>query len=439
MTTPASDNGAGRGEERLLEHLRRAGELIGARRLPEAELEILKGLGSSSQDLRALKLLALLRFKLGRLAEARETYRKAVHVAPDDAAAHLGLGLVALKLEWFEDAIVELSHATRLRGDDTRAQCYLGYAYARSGALAQAAEAFRRAGQPEVAAEIDSHGDPKRIHIPPRDEIRRAEIAHTSGQPASDGAPAAAAAPADAGNAPPLPVTGFALSRLLPQGPAPSVSPPAGPGTRRFEVREEAHVRRAALLASEGQLRFEPARRRRRGRLTEETLGRDADGFVRCVGAGALWLVRPSESRGILALALDQDVLYVREERVVAFDGEVVWESGNLPWDTAALLQFRGSGQIVLDASDDEIVALRVPEGETITVPAPRLLGWLGRVVARSVPEGSDSVLSGIACEGEGMLLLCRHGDLARPVHEPPQPRHDGEGAAGPGRPHLHR
>src|SRR6185369_16864711 len=95
-------------EQDFARHLRRAGELIGAQRLPEGELEILKALALSPRDLRALKLLALVRFKLGRLAEAREVYRTAHEVAPEDAAVRLNLGLIALKLDWFEEAISEL-------------------------------------------------------------------------------------------------------------------------------------------------------------------------------------------------------------------------------------------------------------------------------------------------------------------------------------------
>ena len=55
--------------------LRRAGALVGERRLPEAEAEIVEALGLEPDDLGALKLLALVRFRLGRLAEARELYR----------------------------------------------------------------------------------------------------------------------------------------------------------------------------------------------------------------------------------------------------------------------------------------------------------------------------------------------------------------------------
>jgi uncharacterized protein (AIM24 family) len=141
----------------------------------------------------------------------------------------------------------------------------------------------------------------------------------------------------------------------------------------------------------------------------------------------------------LVALTLDQDILYLREDRVVAFDGDVVWESGRVPRDELPLLQFRGSGRVVVDAAGDEVVTLRLSEGSPVTVPRARLVGWLGRVVAQSVRDGEDATLARIACEGEGVLLLSRHGDPAQPVHERPQPGDDGPGAADPGGPLLHR
>src|SRR5205814_9744400 len=82
-------------------------------------------------------------------------YRSAREAAPEDAAVRLQLGLLALKLEWFEEAAAELESATRLRPEDRRAWSYLGYAHARMGASGRAAAAFRRAGQLDLAEEVE--------------------------------------------------------------------------------------------------------------------------------------------------------------------------------------------------------------------------------------------------------------------------------------------
>jgi len=379
-------------------HLRRAGELIGARRLPEGELEILKALALSPGELRALKLLALVRFKLGRLGEAREAYRTAREVAPQDAGVRLNLGLIALKLDWYEEAVAELEAATRLAPGETRAWSYLGYAYARTGADGRAALAFRRAGQPEVAAELErgrqSGGDPLAALVE----------AASQPHPTSEGTPPQAAAPT---------AIGYAYTHLLAVEGEPER---AVDDTLRLTVDGEAHVRQAALLASVGELGTTPAHRRRQGRLIEAPLGTPGDGFVRCRGQGELWLTLPAGSRALVPLTLDHDVLYLREERVLAWGGEVVWEAGRVPGGGPPLLQFRGSGRVVVDAARGEVAALRLPDGEQVQVAPARLLGWMGRVVAHGVRGDAGAGCVRVACEGEGVLLLSKLPAPATPA-----------------------
>lgn len=399
--------------------LRRAGELVAAGRLPEAESEITGALETSPQDLRALKLLALVRFKLGRLAEAREVYRAALDVAPEDATVRLNLGLIALKLDWFEEAVTELEAATRLRPQDDRAWSYLGYAYARVGAHARAAEAFRRAGQHELAAEMDRAG------------------AASSPAPsvAAPAAPGADALP-PAGSVEIAPLSEFVVSRLLRVEDEPVSW--AGAGVLRLHGGPDLHVRHSALLAARGPAQVASAGRRVRGRVTSDLLGSPGDPFVRCAGGAEVWICSP-RGRAMVVLALDQDVLYLREDRVLGFEGELAWESGRVPWDDTPLLQFRGGGRVVLACGRDEVLALPVGEGAPLEVTGARLIGWIGRVVAHSVPLAEGERAPRIACEGEGVLLLSRHGEPAQPDHEPAQPDHDGEGAPHPGGAGLHR
>jgi len=57
-------------------HLAAASELVAADKLADAEREILSALVAAPKDVQALNLLALVRYKLGRLAEAQATYRE---------------------------------------------------------------------------------------------------------------------------------------------------------------------------------------------------------------------------------------------------------------------------------------------------------------------------------------------------------------------------
>ena len=150
--------------EQIAQHLQKVGALVGSGDFGEAEGEILRVLEVQPGDLRALKLLALVRFKLGRFTEAREAYQKLAAAAPDDAAVRLNLGLIALKLDWVDEAVAELEIAVRLRPDDQQAWGYLGYAHVRAGRRSEAANAFRYAGQEKLAVQAESGVAPEGMH-----------------------------------------------------------------------------------------------------------------------------------------------------------------------------------------------------------------------------------------------------------------------------------
>ena len=114
----------------------------------------------------------------------------------------------------------------------------------------------------------------------------------------------------------------------------------------RLSVRDGAHVRADAALASVGASEGERAVRRVRGRPSGEWLGSSLRPFFRLTGAGEVWVAGTSNRWA--ALTLDEDILYVREDRVLAFDGSVSWEAGRIPGDGLRMLQFRGRGQVVL-------------------------------------------------------------------------------------------
>lgn len=412
--------------------MRLAGELVSSRRLPEAETEIAQALAHAPHDLRALKLLALVRFKLGRLAEARETYQTVVRAAPDDPGVRRSLGLVALKLEWFHEAVGELEAAARLEPGDRRVWSYLGYAYARVGRSTDAADAFRRAGQPDLAAEMDRGT----AVVPPPDrrpgegtEIGAVPSGLSDRSSFSDEVPTAVER-ADLPVRLPAPVstgvsrgqaatlTGFTIPRLVTSEERDGALEWVSDGVLRFGVRDEAHVRNAEVLASGGRLLREPARRREQGRFTDAPLGVGAGAFCRCTGRGDLWLSASGARAQLTALLLEDDVLYVREDRVVAFDGDVVWESGAVAGEGLALVQFRGSGRVVLDFGGDDVLALRLTEDRPVNVNLARLVGWIGRVIVqggagRVQGNGAFSITpssGSCACEGEGVLLLWKHG-----------------------------
>ncbi|HVU52172.1 MAG TPA: tetratricopeptide repeat protein, partial [Polyangia bacterium] len=190
------------GDERFVEHLAAAGELVAGGRFREAEVEVLRALSGLPADLRALNLLALVRFKLGRLEEARATYREIAGAAPNDASARRNLGLLAIKLDNLDEAIPELEMAARLVPGDKQAWSYLGYAYAKKGQTVPAAAAFRRAGQDALAEELEHAATARR----PTSNPKLSSLASSGGTPPPAAAPAGIEGGARGGTPAPAPL-----------------------------------------------------------------------------------------------------------------------------------------------------------------------------------------------------------------------------------------
>ena len=420
--------------DRLRTHLAAAAEQLAGKHYRQAEVELLRALSTAPADLRALKLLALVRFKLGKLDEAHTAYREIATRQPDDAAIQRNFGLVSLKLARFDDAVAALELATRLAPDDRRTWSHYGFALTKRGDSVAAALAFRRAGQDLLAAQLepavaavpaDQDTSPVASGEPPArpsdgDGDRAASEARGNGAspPAARPAPpesvslivaagaTRALAPVAPGFPPPV-MTSVPLVSFVVAGLARGAMPLLPTATAvAFPVEDEAYVRRDAALAWTGaaSATWRPAFRRVRGRASERPLGGDnGRGFYRVAGAGALWLAGPPGHWA--TVTLDDDIFYLREDRVLAFDQGVSWEAGRIPGDGLRLLQFRGSGRVAL-RFDAPPAAVRVTPAGPLFVPRGRLFGWVGRIVPHGRRGPSDDGPFQIECEGEGIVLL---------------------------------
>jgi tetratricopeptide (TPR) repeat protein len=410
-------------------HLASAGELVASKKFGEAEGEILRALSAVPADPKALTLLALVRFKLGRLEEAHATYREIAGVAPHDGGARRNMGLLSLKLGRIDQALPDLEMAVRIAPGDARAWSYLGYVYAKQGEVVQAAAAFRRAGQDALANELDQAAKVQRPPtpvrgggglgrpvalappLPPMPGVS-AEKRPPSVRRPTDPVEARVEAPAHAVRSaapapvePPqpreveaVPLLSFVLARLG-QAPAPAIPP----GAFRLAIADEAHARGDAILAGSGTLNWERGVRRAQGRISSEPLGREGGApYFRLTGGGEIWIA--GAVGRWLPLRLADDVLYVREDRVLAFEGALTWEAGEVPNTGLRMLQFRGRGTVALELPADAI-AIKVTDEKPTLISAPRLYGWVGRLVPHGerMPGAAPFQLG---CQGEGVVLL---------------------------------
>lgn len=439
----------------FLDRLSSAAELVTARRFGEAEDEVLRALALVPADVRALKLLALVRFKLGRLEEARAVCREITVALPEDAGIRLKLGLIALRLGRLDEAVHELELSARLAPEDPRIWSYLGFVYARRGEGTRAAAAFRRGGQESQAQEVERGGIPAVAGVPfeataPAGLLTGALVGAAATAGAGGGIPLAAAeSPFDAsvpieqregrtdpdrflasgasgavsGAVPVTSLVGYAVSRLAP----PAAQPSWVGATARFPIGEEIFVRGDAAVACTGHARWEVAQRRVRGRTTTERLGgmggADGEPFFRVTGRGEVFVGAPTGR--LVPLLLEDDVLYVREDRVLAFEGGVPWEYGHVPRGGIRMLQFRGRGLVAIRV-DGEPGAVKVTPERPLCVSTPHLLGWIGHVVAHGGGAGDEAPGDSprqpapgegagggafqlpfqISCEGEGVVLV---------------------------------
>ena len=143
--------------ERFDELLTAATEHLRQDQVEEARTELAAAMELRADDPRVLGLYGLACFRLANFAEALPVYKKLVAQRPADAAFRLNLGLVHLKLGDPDRAIEQLSKSRELDPSQPRTVSYLGLAYARRGDYALGFEAFLRAGQDQLAREMEQY------------------------------------------------------------------------------------------------------------------------------------------------------------------------------------------------------------------------------------------------------------------------------------------
>ncbi len=514
------------------EHLRHG-------RLPDAQRAFLAAIEAQPGHPKALALLGLTYFRGGHYAEARPIYEELVGALPHDASHHLNLGLVYLKIGDAERAIVELEKSRALDPSQGRAVSYLGLAYARAGRFVEAYGAFLRAGQNDLAREIEQHlsveqkqaieaaqrpveaqpttvsgrfvmptvvtptgramtvnpelvapaaptvaiGKPAPVAAPApvpapvaaaptQDEEDEIAFIEDSG-PSTDDDPvftaepsgrAAVEAPKVDRNAPievraprplgvPLPTpSAGAISRAVAQAApsaavagsgtrvAPGARPPqplselatarlvrpedgdhpfevSGAGVLVVRVDGKMFTRTEGVDVTGGELAYEAAHRRARGRDATEPFAINGRAMYAVSGKGHL-IASPLGGQ-FTAVQLDDDIFYLREDLVFAFEPQLRWENGHVPGSRARLLmvQFRGTGAVAF-RTQRPLLAVKLAPERVLYVDAMALAGWIGRVVPRGVQAGGTggSELF-VECTGEGVILV--EEETAPPVSAP--------------------
>jgi Flp pilus assembly protein TadD len=428
-------------ERKLNEHLTRASELLRGDKLAEAETEIDSALKMRPEDLRARNLRGLFLFRASRYEEARSVYLDLSKGYPDDAALRLNLGLVELRMGRHLDAAHNLKRVIAVEPDNQRAQGYLGLALMRAGEFKAAKDAFEKGGQPELARQVEERMAQADEALAARGDLRRAaegaarvmegeqpfaavELDTPNDEARRGGSwqvrlpgermplPAAEGLGPDAGALPLIvepskPVSQFATERLLRPGTGEPFALAEG-GILVIRCETRLPTRTFGAIASSGLLTFEPLMRRVKGSATEESFGEGGAGMFLAVGNGVM-VVAPRGARFTL-LALSDDIVYVREPNVFAFEESMSWENGRLPGakqgdEGNRIVQFRGNGRVVLRSARASFT-LKVEKDAPLIVEATALVGWIGRVVPKVLHLESGEPSPYVEASGEGVLIL---------------------------------
>jgi hypothetical protein len=220
-----------------------------------------------------------------------------------------------------------------------------------------------------------------------------------------------------AGSRPPQPLSELATARLVRPEDGDYPFEVSSTGVLVVRVDGKMFTRTEGVDVTGGELAYEAAHRRARGRDTTEPFAINGRALYAVSGKGHL-IASPLGGQ-FTAVQLDDDIFYLREDLVFAFEPHLRWENGHVPGSRARLLmvQFRGSGAVTF-RTQRPLLAVKLAPERVLYVDAMALAGWIGRVVPRGVQAGgtTGSELF-VECTGEGVVLV--EEETAPPVSAP--------------------
>lgn len=209
------------------------------------------------------------------------------------------------------------------------------------------------------------------------------------------------------GGVPPRPLSDLATHDLVRPDESDDAFEIGGSGALIIRVSERVMTRLDGVHVTGGDLAYELAMRRSRGHNTDEAFDHGGSQLHAVTGRGYLIAI-PGKST-FSAVRLDDDILYLREDLVFAFQPSLRWENGNVPGLRGKLpvVQFRGDGALVLRLARG-LVRIKLPSQGVVFIDSERLAGWIGRVIPRAVvpPPGGPLGTMCIECTGEGVVLV---------------------------------
>lgn len=209
------------------------------------------------------------------------------------------------------------------------------------------------------------------------------------------------------GSTPPVPLSQLATELLVRPDDGDEPFEVTAGGALVIRVKDRVLTRLDGIHITGGELGYEPAMRRSRGHQTEEKF--DFGGSRVHAVSGTGYMIAVPGDKKFTAVTLDDDIFYLREDLVFAFEASLRWENGNVPGLRGKLpvVQFRGDGAVAMRTAES-LVRVKLPAQGVLLVAAMRLAGWIGRVIPRAVVPPTDGPMGEVCveCTGEGVVLI---------------------------------
>ncbi len=159
-------------------------------------------------------------------------------------------------------------------------------------------------------------------------------------------------------------------------------------------------------MQTEG-LTVEQAYKRYRGKDTKAVFAEKKDDpIILFYGNGMI--VYKSQLLSVKVFNIKNEHIFVNDERLEAFYGDLEWENGRLELQadkSKNVTQFKGTGDIFLGLNNG-LHSVEITSNNPMILRIEKLLGWYGKLIPRLV--ANQTQLSGlfISFHGEGVVLL---------------------------------
>ena len=167
------------------------------------------------------------------------------------------------------------------------------------------------------------------------------------------------------------------------------------------------YVRDKGIVSLTESLTIEQAYKRYRGKDTKSVFAEKKDDpIVLVYGKGVL--VLKSDFNSIKEITLKNESMFLDDERLIAFQGDLEWENGRVEVQadkSINVTQIRGTADVFVGLHD-HLQSIQVHAEHYLSVRLSSLIGWYGKLIPRQSSVRHYNSESFISFHGEGVVFV---------------------------------